>query len=168
MPYTIEKKVQPILIRLYCDCGREMNFEKKTFLCYPPKYVDSKMHPLILRRIVQMFTNKETNPNGAQLIFSAHNIINLDASDLRRDEIWFVEKKNHKSTMCALANLDLPELNVRADLNYGKNYLNGRFGAVPFKDKKWFKKKQKRKSLVETGISTRLARTTYRCIIDSA
>ena len=39
MPYTIEKKVQPILIRLYCDCGREMNFEKKTFLCYPPKYV---------------------------------------------------------------------------------------------------------------------------------
>ncbi len=98
--------------------------------------LDSKMHPLILRRIVQMFTNKETNPNGAQLIFSAHNIINLDASDLRRDEIWFVEKKNHKSTMCALANLDLPELNVRADLNYGKNYLNGRFGAVPFKDKK--------------------------------
>ncbi len=98
--------------------------------------LDSKMHPLVLRRIVQMFTNKETNPNGAQLIFSAHNIINLDSSDLRRDEIWFVEKENHKSTMCTLANLEIPELNVRADLNYGKNYLNGRFGAVPFKDKK--------------------------------
>jgi len=96
---------------------------------------DSKIHPLILRRIVQMFTSKETNPNGAQLIFSAHNIINLDSSDLRRDEIWFVEKSNQKSTICSLANLDLPESNVRSDLNYGKNYLSGRFGAVPFKKK---------------------------------
>lgn len=39
MPYTIEKKVQPILIRLYCDCGREMILEKNAFLCCPPKYV---------------------------------------------------------------------------------------------------------------------------------
>lgn len=39
MPYMIEKKVQPILIRLYCDCGREMTLEKNTLLCCPPKYV---------------------------------------------------------------------------------------------------------------------------------
>lgn len=95
--------------------------------------LDSKIHPLILRRIVQMFTDKKTNPKGAQLIFSAHNIINLDSSDLRRDEIWFVEKKNHKSTMCSLSNLDIDDLNIRTDFNYGKNYISGRFGSVPFK-----------------------------------
>lgn len=92
--------------------------------------LDSQLHPLSLRKIVQMFTDKNTNPNGAQLIFSAHNIINLDSSDLRRDEIWFIEKKNHKSTMYSLVDFD--DGGVRSDLSFGKHYLAGRFGAVPF------------------------------------
>ncbi len=96
--------------------------------------IDSKLHPLVLRKIVQMFTDKETNPKGAQLIFSAHNIIILDSSDLRRDEIWFVEKENHISTMYSLVDFEDEDGGIRSDLNYGKHYLNGRFGAVPFQD----------------------------------
>ena len=93
--------------------------------------LDSQLHPLILRKIVKMFTDKESNPNGAQLVFSAHNIINLDSSDLRRDEIWFVEKTNQKSKMYSLVDFD--DGGIRSDLSYGKHYLSGRFGAVPFK-----------------------------------
>lgn len=96
--------------------------------------LDSKLHPLLLRKIVQMFTNKETNPKGAQLIFSAHNIISLDSSSLRRDEIWFVEKENHISSMYSLADFEDDDGSVRSDLNYGKHYLSGRFGAVPFQN----------------------------------
>lgn len=96
--------------------------------------LDSKLHPLLLRKIIQMFTNKEINTNGAQLIFSAHNIINLDSSDLRRDEIWFVEKEHHKSTMYSLVDFEDEDGSVRSDLSYGKHYLSGRFGAVPFQD----------------------------------
>lgn len=95
--------------------------------------LDSKMHPLVLRKIVQMFADRDVNTKGAQLIFSAHNIINLDSSDLRRDEIWFVEKDNHKSSLRSLINIDIDDKNVRSDMNYGKNYLLGRFVAVPFK-----------------------------------
>ena len=91
------------------------------------------MHPLVLRKIVQMFADRDVNTKGAQLIFSAHNIINLDSSDLRRDEIWFVEKDNHKSSLRSLINIDIDDKNVRSDMNYGKNYLLGRFVAVPFK-----------------------------------
>ena len=95
---------------------------------------DSKIHPLILRRIVQMFKDKKSNSKGAQLVFSAHNIICLDSSDLRRDEIWFVEKLNHKSTMYSLVDFDDGEGGVRSDLSFGKHYLSGRFGAVPFQE----------------------------------
>jgi hypothetical protein len=96
--------------------------------------LDSRLHPLILRKIVRMFTDKRINKLGAQLVFSAHNIINLDSSDLRRDEIWFVEKKDHKSTLYSLYDFEDEDGSIRSDLNYGKHYLSGRFGAVPFQD----------------------------------
>lgn len=92
--------------------------------------LDAKIHPLILRRIINMFTDKEINKNGAQLVFSAHNLVNFNSEDLRRDEIWLVEKTNHKSKIKSLASLD--EGKVRSDLNFSKCYLDGRFGGVPF------------------------------------
>ena len=98
--------------------------------------LDLKLHPLLLRKIVHMFKNKEINKYGAQLIFSAHNIINLDSSDLRRDEVWFVEKQQHKSTIFSLYDFeDEGGGDIRSDLDYGKHYLLGRFGAIPFQDK---------------------------------
>lgn len=96
--------------------------------------LDSKLHPLILRYIVGMFTNKDINTGGGQLIFTSHNLICLDANDLRRDEIWFVEKNNQRSALFSL--YDFKETNVRNDLSFGKHYLNGRFGAVPFANEK--------------------------------
>lgn len=94
--------------------------------------LDSKLHPLLLRYIVKMFADKEINIGGGQLIFSSHNLICLDSSDLRRDEIWFIEKINQKSTIFSL--YDFKEETIRKDLDFGKHYLNGRFGAVPFND----------------------------------
>jgi AAA15 family ATPase/GTPase len=98
--------------------------------------LDMQLHPLLLRKIVHMFKNKDINTKGAQLIFSAHNIINLDSSDLRRDEVWFVEKNDHKSSIFSLYDYeDEDGGDIRSDLDYGKHYLLGRFGAIPFQDK---------------------------------
>lgn len=94
--------------------------------------IDIKLHPLLLRRIIKMFTDKEQNPKGAQLIFSAHNLICLDSSDLRRDEIYFVEKNNQKTEIYSMSDIKIKGETVRADLDFGKNYLTGRFGAIPF------------------------------------
>ena len=95
---------------------------------------DSKLHPLLLRYFIKLYTNKERNVAGGQLIFSSHNIICLDSSDLRRDEIFFVEKKKQKSTLFSL--YDFKEYNkIRNDLDFNKHYLTGRFGAIPFLDK---------------------------------
>ncbi len=96
--------------------------------------LDSKMHPLVLRYIIQMFSNPEINVGRGQLIFSSHNLVCLDSSDLRRDEIWFVEKENQKSTLFSLYDFKTTEESIRSDLNFSKHYLAGRFGAIPFQD----------------------------------
>ena len=96
--------------------------------------LDSKMHPLVLRYIIQMFSNPEINIGRGQLIFSSHNLVCLDSSDLRRDEIWFVEKENQKSTLFSLYDFKTTEESIRSDLNFSKHYLAGRFGAIPFQD----------------------------------
>lgn len=54
--------------------------------------LDAKLHPLLLRYIVNMFHNKETNKNNAQLIYTTHDIYTLTKDTFRRDEIWFVDK----------------------------------------------------------------------------
>jgi len=76
--------------------------------------LDIKLHPLLMRNILLTFTDKEKNPNNAQLIFTTHNTIYMDMDLLRRDEIWFVEKEK-----------------VRKDSNYEKHYLLGNYGAIP-------------------------------------
>jgi len=106
---------------------------KYGFPCFIDE-LDAKLHPLLLRRIIKMFKDKNINKYGAQLIFSAHNIINLDSSDLRRDEIWFVEKSNQKSEIFSLYDFEDEDGAVRSDLSFGKHYLAGRFGAIPFQN----------------------------------
>lgn len=126
IPFTSEscgtRKMLVLMFHLFYAlvCGRTIFADE----------LDSKLHPLILRRIVRMFRDKKQNIGGGQLIFTSHNLICLDSSDLRRDEIWFIEKKNQRATLFSL--YDFKETNVRNDLSFGKHYLNGRFGAVPF------------------------------------
>lgn len=95
--------------------------------------LDAQLHPLILRKIVRMFHDKEYNKGNGQLIFSSHNLVLLNKEEMRRDEIWFVEKDtNGFTTMSALSDYKVNDICVRSDLDYGKNYLIGRFGAIPF------------------------------------
>ena len=96
--------------------------------------LDAKLHPLVLRYILRMYSDKELNVGQGQLIFSSHNLICLDSSDLRRDEIWFVEKKNQESSLYSLYDFKEEEGSIRSDLSFGKHYLSGRFGAIPFQD----------------------------------
>lgn len=96
--------------------------------------LDAKLHPLITMRIVELFHNKETNPNNAQLIFATHDT-NLLGEDLfRRDQIWFTEKDELEQTdLYSLSDFILPDgSKVRNDSNLEKNYIRGRYGAIPF------------------------------------
>jgi uncharacterized protein len=88
----------------------------------------ANLHPKITSYIIQLFQNPKTNPKGAQLIFTSHDNTLQRNQLLRRDEIWFTEKKPDQSTDL----YSLADFKVRNDLAIDKAYLDGRFGAVPF------------------------------------
>lgn len=99
--------------------------------------LDAKLHPLLTRYIINLFHNSEKNIGNGQLIYSTHDTVNLNKETFRRDEIWFVEKeKNGISELYSLSDYIIENENgnakkVRNDATYNKDYLTGRYGAIP-------------------------------------
>lgn len=95
--------------------------------------LNARLHPLLVRTFVITFLNKETNPNHAQLVFTSHDSWQLNSNILRRDEVWFTEKApNGISTLYSLVDfVDEDGVKIRKDENYEKNYLLGKYGAIP-------------------------------------
>lgn len=56
--------------------------------------LDTRLHVLISRAMVELFSSTETNSNNAQLIFMTHDTNLLSNKLFRRDQIWFTEKIN--------------------------------------------------------------------------
>lgn len=96
--------------------------------------LDAKMHPLISQHIIGLFNDPKTNPKDAQLIFTTHDTHLLSSKMLRRDQIWFTEKDSVEQTdLYSLMDIVLPDgSKPRNDSNYEKNYIAGRYGAIPF------------------------------------
>lgn len=94
---------------------------------------NSRLHPLLVRSIIQLFENPKINKNNAQLIFTTHDVWQLSNDLLRRDEIWFSEKdENGASSLYSLVEFqDKDGEKIRKDESYGKNYVVGKYGAIP-------------------------------------
>lgn len=93
---------------------------------------DSGLHPKITRFLVELFNSKETNPKNAQLVFATHDVTLLDKSLMRRDQMWFVEKDRYGgSNLFSLDEFKIDDEKVRNDASYSKDYMAGRYTAVP-------------------------------------
>ena len=90
--------------------------------------LDAKLHPMLTRAIVRLFMDKETNPKGAQLVFTTHDTHLLYKEYLRRDQVWFTEKDATEASDL----YSLFEFKERNDRNFAKDYIQGRYGAIPF------------------------------------
>jgi AAA15 family ATPase/GTPase len=92
--------------------------------------IDASLHPRLTARLVELFRNSEINRRGAQLIFTTHDATLLGTSlgeeTLKRDEIWFIEKKDGASTLYPLS-----DFHPRIGENRERRYLAGSYGAVP-------------------------------------
>lgn len=95
--------------------------------------LNARLHPLLVRSILITFLNPTINSKHAQLIFTTHDSWQLSNSFLRRDEIWFTEKNDKGvSTLYSLADfVDEDGTKIRKDESYEKNYLLGKYGAIP-------------------------------------
>jgi uncharacterized protein len=90
---------------------------------------DTQLHPLILENIIKLF-HSPINKNNAQLVISCHSVNIMTNKNFRRDQIWFCEKDQYGATnLYSLVEYDEP---VRNDAAFGKNYLQGKYGAVPY------------------------------------
>lgn len=96
--------------------------------------LDAKMHPLISQEIIRLFNSPEKNPQNAQLIFTTHDTHLLSTKMLRRDQVWFTEKNDAEQTdLYCLIDIVLPDgTKPRNDASYEKNYIAGRYGAIPY------------------------------------
>ena len=95
--------------------------------------LNARLHPLLVRNFLLTFLNPEINVNHAQLVFTTHDTWQLSNQLLRRDEIWFAEKDGRGvSTLYSLADfVDEDGSHIRKDESYEKNYMIGKYGAIP-------------------------------------
>lgn len=96
--------------------------------------LDAKLHPILTRHVVRLFMDSSINKKGAQLIFNTHDTNLLNVKYVRRDQIWFTEKDQTDSTdLYSLVEfVDDSGKKVRNDSSLEKDYINGRYGAIPF------------------------------------
>ena len=90
--------------------------------------LDARLHPLLTKEIVSLFNDPVRNSKHAQLVFATQDTNLLDNHVLRRDQIWFVEKDRQGASYL----YSLAEFKVRNDSTYEKDYILGRYGAIPF------------------------------------
>ena len=96
--------------------------------------LDAKLHPKLLRYIIKLFHNPEINKNGAQLLFTSHDLTTMKNDLFRRDEIWFAcENDSHESGIYSLYDIrDENDKHVNNTAAYDKQYMEGRYGADPY------------------------------------
>lgn len=94
--------------------------------------ISARLHPILTKFIIDLFQDERNK--GAQLIFTTHDISLMNRKQFRRDEIAFIEKDYMgKSSMYTLA-----DIKIRSDASFSKDYLAGKYGAIPILSEKAF------------------------------
>jgi AAA15 family ATPase/GTPase len=97
--------------------------------------LDASLHPLLTLAVTKLFNSKEHNPKDAQLIFATHDTNLLSYGNYRRDQIYFVEKDQYgASDLYSLVEYKEEGAikSIRKDRSFEKDYIQGRYGAIPF------------------------------------
>ena len=89
--------------------------------------IETSLHTKLVEYIIDLFHHSDS----AQLIYTTHNTNLLDTNKLRRDQVYFVNKRDDASS-------DLYSLfdykDFRENMDMEKAYLQGRFDAIPYID----------------------------------
>jgi AAA15 family ATPase/GTPase len=88
--------------------------------------IEDSLHTLLVENFIKLFNN--INNKKAQIIFTTHNTKLLSRRIFRRDQIWFTEKNLQGATYIN----SLYDFSVRKDASFEKDYLLGKYGAIPY------------------------------------
>ncbi len=91
--------------------------------------LDASIHPALVRYFIDLFLHEETNPSGAQLLYTSHDVTplgNVLSDHLSESVVWLVDKQDAESSLICL-----DEYPISRRSNLEKQYLSGAFGALP-------------------------------------
>lgn len=90
--------------------------------------LDKELHSMLVAYIVSKFQSKNSNPMGAQLIFTTHDTDLMNEEILRKDQLYFVDKDNANGVSELYS---ISEFSTKTSENIRKGYLVGKYGATP-------------------------------------
>ena len=112
--------------RVFCASGKIATVLEEGGILVADEF-DASLHTNLFEELVRLFMTPETNPKGAQLLFSAQNPHLLEARVLRRDQVWFADKDHRGSTHV----YPLSDYSPRQGESVANGYIMGRYSAVP-------------------------------------
>ncbi len=90
--------------------------------------LENSLHPDLVNYFINNFLYHSKKENAqSQFIFTTHNVGLLAEDFVRKDIVWFTEKKEDGSTHL----FSLDDFDIRKNLSFLKAYQAGKFGAVP-------------------------------------
>jgi AAA15 family ATPase/GTPase len=90
--------------------------------------LDRSLHTLLTRKLLELYLAGCLEQSRNQLLFTTHDVLLMDQSLLRRDEMWIAEREeNGNSKMYSFSEYK----DVRNDKDIRKSYLQGRLGGIP-------------------------------------
>ncbi len=103
-------------------------FQIDTNICmiYFIDEIDRSLHTKLSKYLLKSFLQNSINLQS-QIIFTAHDVNLIDLDDFSKEEIWFIEKNTEGETVLK----PFSDFITSENQNIMKDYLNGRFGAVP-------------------------------------
>ncbi|WP_028515086.1 AAA family ATPase [Ruminococcus flavefaciens] len=89
--------------------------------------IENGLHPTVVKKMIELFYNPETNPYNAQLICTTHNLLLINDA-VQRDEVWLMDKNEFgESTMKHISDFT----GIRSHDRLGQKMIEGAFGAMP-------------------------------------
>ena len=89
--------------------------------------IENGLHPTIVKKLIELFYNPETNQDNAQLICTTHNTLLIN-EPVQRDEVWLMDKNEFGESIIKHIS-DFPGLRNYDKL--GQKMIEGAFGATP-------------------------------------
>ncbi len=90
--------------------------------------LDRSMHSLLTRNLLSLYLNHCNNESQSQFIFTTHDLLLIDLTLLRIDEIWITERDRYGS-LSLFSFSDYEDIDKEKDIR--QTYLSGRMGGIP-------------------------------------
>ncbi len=103
--------------------------EKNSNMIYVIDELDRSLHTILTRKLIESYLDGCSTDSRSQLLFTTHDLLLMDQSLLRRDEMWVTERDNLGATnLFSFAEFIK---DIRFDKDIRKSYLQGRMGGIP-------------------------------------